>query len=390
MIQKTSDVEPDNFIRFSRPQQPADNMRTLWFEPERDALVVIDQTVLPHRLQLHTIDSLAATCHAIVSMQVRGAPLIGIVAAFGVYFSLRNDSDSLDQACAQLLATRPTAVNLQWALQRVRGTLGDTAPAMQVPAALALAQQLLSEDAAACGQIGDHGLDILEQLYQRKCQQEGERAVLNILTHCNAGWLATGAWGTALAPIYKAHLAGMPVHVWVDETRPRNQGASLTAWELARSGVPHTLIADNAGGHLMQHGMVDICLVGSDRTTANGDVCNKIGTYLKALAAFDNQVPFYAALPVSTIDFSLEDGVRQIPIEQRDASELTHLLGRDVNGKMHRVQITPDDTVVSNYGFDVTPARLVTGLITERGIFPASVEGLSAIQAQLQDHAVVA
>jgi methylthioribose-1-phosphate isomerase len=207
--------------------------------------------------------------------------------------------------------------------------------------------------------------------------------VLNVLTHCNAGWLATGAWGTALAPIYKAHLAGLPVHVWVDETRPRNQGASLTAWELARSEVPHTLIVDNAGGHLMQKGLVDVCLVGSDRTTANGDVCNKIGTYLKALAAFDNNIPFYAALPVSTIDFKLDDGVRDIPIEERAASEITHVQGQDETGKLHTIRLTPEHTRVSNFGFDVTPARLVTGLITELGVFPATVLGLAAIRSKL-------
>lgn len=358
-------------------------MRTLWFEPERDALMVIDQTLLPHQLQVHPLQSLADTCDAIVAMRVRGAPLIGITAAFGVYFALRDGSADLDETCQSLLATRPTAVNLQWALQRVHQEL-SALPAVDRPAAaLALARKLAQEDADACSRIGDYGLDVLEPLYWRKRQRDGEQAVVNILTHCNAGWLATGAWGTALAPIYKAHLAGMPVHVWVDETRPRNQGASLTAWELGRSGVPHTLIVDNAGGHLMQHGMVDVCLVGSDRTTANGDVCNKIGTYLKALAAMDNGVPFYAALPVSTIDFSLDDGVRQIPIEQRDADELTHMLGKDSAGAMQRLQIVPDGTAVSNYGFDVTPARLVTALITEQGVHPATPEGLAAIRARL-------
>lgn len=358
-------------------------MRTLWFEPERDALVVIDQTRLPHQLELHILNSLTDTCEAIITMRVRGAPLIGITAAFGIYFSLRDGSASLEETCQSLLATRPTAINLHWALERVQRSLSELPVAERPANALALAQALLQEDAQACGRIGDYGMDVLERLYLRKREQVGEQAVLNILTHCNAGWLATGAWGTALAPIYKAHLAGMPVHVWVDETRPRNQGASLTAWELGRSGVPHTLIADNAGGHLMQHGMVDVCIVGSDRTTANGDVCNKIGTYLKALAAFDNSVPFYAALPVSTIDFSLDDGVQQIPIEQRDAMEMTHMLGKDSAGVLHRVQIAPDHTVVSNYGFDVTPARLVTALITEQGVHPATPAGLAAIRARL-------
>lgn len=360
-------------------------MRTLWFEPERDLLMVIDQTGLPHELQLCALNSLADVCDAIKSMRVRGAPLIGIVAAFGVYFALRDKTATLEQASSTLLETRPTAVNLQWALERMQAELrvgaGAVAAQSSQPArALALAQLLLQEDANACGKIGDFGFEVLADLYERKRAREGDECVLNILTHCNAGWLATGAWGTALAPIYKAYMVGIPVHVWVDETRPRNQGASLTSWELGRSGVSHTLITDNAGGHLMQNGMVDVCLVGSDRTTANGDVCNKIGTYLKALAAYDNGVPFYAALPVSTIDFSLSDDVRQIPIEQRAAEEVTHLQGKDTDGVIRTVQVAPDGVRVSNYGFDVTPARLVTGLITELGIFSASPQGLAKIK----------
>lgn len=358
----------------------AQHMRTLWYNDDAQQLHIIDQTRLPHHFSTMTVDSLAAACEAIVAMRVRGAPLIGITAAFGIHLALRDKPGSLYQARDELLRTRPTAVNLHWALARVCTTLKTLAPEHQAAQALILAKQLLAEDAAACSAIGDFGLDLLSQLLTAK-QQRGGESVINVLTHCNAGWLATGAWGTALAPIYKAHLAGLPVHVWVDETRPRNQGASLTAWELRQSGVPHTLVVDNAGGHLMQHGQVDVCLVGSDRTTAAGDVCNKIGTYLKALAAFDNQVPFYAALPVSTIDFEINDGVRDIPIEQRAAEEITHLTGLDDEGQLRRLALTPPDTAVSNFGFDVTPARLVSGLITEKGIFPATPEGLMDIKS---------
>lgn len=358
----------------------AQNMRTLWYDDDAQQLHIIDQTRLPHHFSTMTVDSLAEACDAIVAMRVRGAPLIGITAAFGIHLALRDKPGSLFQARDELLRTRPTAVNLHWALARVCTALESLAPEHQAAQALTLAKELLAEDAAACSAIGDFGLDLLSQLLTAK-QQRGGDPVINVLTHCNAGWLATGAWGTALAPVYKAHLAGLPVHVWVDETRPRNQGASLTAWELRQSGVPHTLVVDNAGGHLMQHGLVDVCLVGSDRTTATGDVCNKIGTYLKALAAFDNQVPFYAALPVSTIDFEINDGVRDIPIEQRAAEEITHLSGLDEDGQIRRVALTPPDTAVSNFGFDVTPARLVSGLITEKGIFPATPEGLIDIKA---------
>ena len=367
-------------------------MRTLWFDANEQRLNIIDQTLLPHELRTITLDSLDDVCRAIVEMKVRGAPLIGITAAFGVWLALRADPDNLAAACQRLLATRPTAVNLQWALNRVETCVSALPAAEREPAALTLAQQLLAEDSASCSAIGDHGLSILDRLLALKRQAQGDGAVLNILTHCNAGWLATGAWGTALAPIYKAHMAGMPVHVWVDETRPRNQGASLTVWELGRSGVPHTLIVDNAGGHLMQHGMVDICLVGSDRTTAQGDVCNKIGTYLKALAAFDNNIPFYAALPASTIDFACVDGIREIPIEERDGDEIrlvqgcTEQSGQNSEtaasaGSVVRVNIAPAGTPVSNFGFDVTPARLVTGIITEHGVVPASTEGLATIRA---------
>lgn len=363
--------------------KPTEQMRTLWFDDDAMTLNIIDQTLLPHTLQVITLNCVADACEAIVTMRVRGAPLIGITAAFGVYLSLRARPGSLESAYADLLATRPTAINLRWALDRMLAALLPLSGQRQIETALLLAKTLLAEDAAACGAIGDHGLDILQQIWARKKHCAQQQAVINVLTHCNAGWLATGAWGTALAPVYKAHLSGLPIHVWVDETRPRNQGASLTAWELARSDVPHTVIVDNAGGHLMQKGLVDVCLVGSDRTTANGDVCNKTGTYLKALAAFDNNIPFYAALPVSTIDFELHDGVRDIPIEERDTKEVTHIQGLNDDGQLCTVRLAPEGTRVSNFGFDVTPARLVTGLITELGVFPATPCGLQAIRSAL-------
>jgi methylthioribose-1-phosphate isomerase len=357
-------------------QAVAEKQRTLWFDYEDGSLKVIDQTLLPFQFKVLALNTLADAVDAIVTMKVRGAPLIGITAAFGVYLSLRSDMHSLNAACEQLVKTRPTAVNLRWALERMRCALEPVSEPQRPLHALLLAQHLLDEDVAACSAIGNYGLQLLQDIYKQKQARHGIDTVLNVLTHCNAGWLATGAWGTALAPVYKAQLAGLPVHVWVDETRPRNQGASLTAWELGRSQVPHTLVVDNAGGHLMQHGLVDVCLVGSDRTTSAGDVCNKIGTYLKALAAYDNQIPFFAALPVSTVDFASVDGVREIPIEERAAAEVTHLQGLDQAGVLRQVQVSAPGTAVSNFGFDVTPSRLVTGIITELGVFPATAAGL--------------
>lgn len=361
-------------------QTMAEKQRTLWFDYDDGSLKVIDQTLLPFEFKVLALNTLADAVDAIVTMKVRGAPLIGITAAFGVYLSLRSDMHSLNTACEQLVKTRPTAVNLRWALERIRSALEPVSVQHQPLHALLLAQHLLDEDVAACSAIGNYGLQLLQDIFQQKQARHGIDTVLNVLTHCNAGWLATGAWGTALAPVYKAQLAGLPVHVWVDETRPRNQGASLTAWELGRSQVPHTLVVDNAGGHLMQHGLVDVCLVGSDRTTSAGDVCNKIGTYLKALAAYDNQIPFYAALPVSTVDFASVDGVREIPIEERAAAEVTHIQGLDQAGVIRQVQVSAPGTAVSNFGFDVTPARLVSGIITELGVFPATAAGLSHLR----------
>jgi methylthioribose-1-phosphate isomerase len=352
-------------------------MRSIWLEPDGWAVGIIDQTRLPHALVTARLTNLAEAAHAIKAMRVRGAPLIGAAAAYGVCLTLREDvSDAaLDEACKVLAATRPTAINLRWALEDMRSTLRPVAPEKRLAAAYARAAAICDEDVAINAAIGTHGSELVRTAWAKK----EKRGRVEILTHCNAGWLATVDWGTALAPIFRAHDDGIPVHVWVDETRPRNQGASLTAWELGQHGVPHTVIVDNVGGHLMQHGMVDLCIVGTDRTTARGDVANKIGTYLKALAARDNDVPFYVALPSPTIDWSVMDGVREIPIEQRDGTEVSDMSGRLPSGEVVTVRITPEGSPVANYAFDVTPARLVTGLITERGVCGASTEGLLSL-----------
>ncbi len=348
--------------------------RTIWPEPDGVSVGIIDQTRLPHAFATLRLTTLAEAAHAIRAMQVRGAPLIGATAAHGLWLALRADpSDAgLHHARTTLLATRPTAVNLRWALDRALAHLLPLPPTGRAAGARAFAAALCDEDVAINRAIGEAGLPLLRELAARKPAGRP----LNILTHCNAGWLATVDWGTATAPIYLAHDAGLPVHVWVDETRPRNQGASLTAWELLNHGVPHTVIVDNAGGHLMQHGEVDVVIVGTDRTTADGDVCNKIGTYLKALAAHDNGVPFYVAVPSPSIDWTIRDGVREIPIEERAAGEITRLTGRQDDGQMATITITPEGSAAANPGFDVTPARLVTGLITERGVAPATAAGL--------------
>ena len=350
--------------------------RTIWLEADGCSVGVIDQTQLPHRFTTRTLRSCEAAAAAIQTMVVRGAPLIGVTGAYGLMLALQADpSDgALAAAFEQLNATRPTAINLRWALERVRERVQPLPPAQRAEAAQAEAAAIAEEDVAMCEAIGEHGLGLLRELAARR-----PGATLNVLTHCNAGWIATVDWGTALAPIYKAHRAGIPIHVWVDETRPRNQGASLTAWELGREGVPHTVIVDNAGGHLMQHGQVDAVIVGTDRTTRRGDVCNKIGTYLKALAARDNGVPFYVALPASTIDWTIEDGVAEIPIEARSAAEVTAIQGRGADGAVVSVQLTPDGSAGVNPAFDVTPARLVTALITERGVAEASEAGLRGL-----------
>jgi methylthioribose-1-phosphate isomerase len=320
--------------------------------------------------------SMADAARAISTMQVRGAPLIGATAAYGVCLALRGDASdaSLESALKTLLATRPTAVNLAWALAEMDRVVRSLAPSGRYDAACARAGAICDEDVEACRRIGEHGLELIRKIVPRR----GD-GVVKILTHCNAGWLAAVDWGTALAPIYAAEAAGIDLHVWVDETRPRNQGASLTAFELGQQGVSHAIIADNTGGHLMQHDEVDLCIVGSDRTTREGDVANKIGTYLKALAAHDNGVPFYVALPGSTIDWSLRDGVRDIPIEERAAGELATVSGRMADGSVVSIDIYPAGSPALNIAFDVTPARLVSGLITERGVCAASEAGLVAL-----------
>jgi methylthioribose-1-phosphate isomerase len=337
--------------------------RSIWHDPATDSVRIIDQRWLPHDFRLATLDTLDDFTTAIRDMWVRGAPLIGATAAYGMARQMRRDpSDaSLNSSWDALHATRPTAINLKWALDRCRAHLAPLPPETRAYAAMQLAHDICDEDVEINRQIGQHGLQIIRQIAARKQGQP-----VNILTHCNAGWIATVDWGTATSPMYQAHSADIPIHIWVDETRPRNQGA-LTAWELGSHGIPHTYITDNAGGHLMQHGQVDMVITGTDRTTAKGDVCNKIGTYLKALAAYDNNVPFYVALPSPTIDWTVNDGVREIPIEDRPRSEISHIQGRNSTG-IATVQVTPEGAPTGNPAFDVTPARLITGLITERGI----------------------
>ncbi len=351
--------------------------RTISLAEDNWRVVIIDQTLLPHKFETIALESLEDTAQAINDMQVRGAPLIGATAAYGVALAMRNDPSNamLSHAYQNLLDTRPTAVNLRWALDEMTSTLTNLPPEERQSAAYERAAALCNEDVEICSSIGDHGVKLIETLWEQK----GKSGVVNVLTHCNAGWLATVDWGTALAPIYKAHNKGIPIHVWVDETRPRNQGFNLTAWELGKHGVPHTIIVDNVGGHLMQHGQVDMCIVGTDRTTRTGDVCNKIGTYLKALAAKDSHIPFYVALPSPTIDWTTRDGLSEIPIEQRSGSEVTHISGRADDGSVQTICISPEGSVAANYGFDVTPARLITGLITERGVTDATEEGLTKL-----------
>lgn len=380
------------------------NFRTIWPHPNAKCAEIIDQTLLPHRFEVKRIDSLKTMVVAIKTMQVRGAPLIGAAAAYGIALATLEDAgdENLAKAAADLLASRPTAVNLRWALERILAHLQPLAASARATAAWAEAAAICDEDVVMNKAIGQHGLKLIQSLVAKKNQAAikaarrmqdetdgtqqrdstqlyGEAAstaqqshassqTLNILTHCNAGWLATVDWGTALAPVYAAHDVGLPVHVWVDETRPRNQGASLTAWELGQHGVPHTVVTDNAGGHLMQHGKVDLVMMGADRVTSTGDVCNKIGSYLKALAALDNEVPFYVAVPSPTIDWTITDGLREIPIEERSADEMAFFTGRLPDGNLATVNILPTGSAAANPAFDVTPARLVTGIITERGV----------------------
>lgn len=350
--------------------------QSIWYDYDTCDVKIIDQRWLPHEFRIATISTLNEFATAIADMWVRGAPLIGATAAYGVAEQMQRDAsdESLTQAWDVLYATRPTAINLKWALDRCYAAMTVLPQTERAEAALELAHQISREDIETNRNLGLNGLALIREIAANKPAGEQVR----ILTHCNAGWLATVDYGTATSPMYQAADAGVPLHIWVDETRPRNQGA-LTSWELGGYGIPHQYITDNAGGHLMQHGLVDMVIVGTDRTTASGDVCNKIGTYLKALAAYDNNVPFYVALPSSTIDWTVNDGVQEIPIEERDASEVTHIHGMNLEGEIDQLRVTPDKTKAGNPAFDVTPARLVTGLITERGVCEASTEALAAL-----------
>ncbi|MEM6665293.1 MAG: S-methyl-5-thioribose-1-phosphate isomerase, partial [Pseudomonadota bacterium] len=350
--------------------------RTIWLGADGRTVEVIDQTKLPFVFEVLPLTSMEDAARAIETMVVRGAPLIGATAAYGMALAMAEDSsdDGLEAAYERLMKTRPTAVNLRWALDEMMATLRNRPRAERQEAAYGRAAEICDDDVEICAEIGRHGLALIESIAATKALGE----TVNVLTHCNAGWLATVDWGTATAPVYMAHDKGIKVHVWVDETRPRNQGAALTAYELGHHGVPHTVIPDNTGGHIMQHGQVDMVIVGTDRTTGTGDVCNKIGTYLKALAADDNGVPFYVALPSPTIDFTLSDGVAEIPIEQRSGDEVAKMTGTTANGRVETVHIVAEGSPVANYAFDVTPARLVTGLITEAGVIDASKDAIAA------------
>ena len=358
--------------------------RPIWAGDDGETVGIIDQTRLPFRFETKRLAQMEEAAEAIKVMRVRGAPLIGVTAAYGMALALRHDpSDAaLGAAYETLHATRPTAINLRWALDRMRGVLLPLPEAERFARAWALAAEMADEDVEINRRIGEHGFGLLREIADRKGR-------VNVLTHCNAGWLATVDWGTATSPIYQAHDAGIDVHVWVDETRPRNQGGFLTAWELNGHGVPHSVIVDNAGGHLMQHGEVDLCFVGTDRTTATGDVCNKIGTYLKALAAADNGVPFYVCLPSPTIDWRVRDGVAEIPIENRAPEEVTEIDGALADGEVARVRIASPGSPAANPAFDVTPARLVTGLVTEQGIVEASETGLATIRPKTASNAIM-
>jgi methylthioribose-1-phosphate isomerase len=357
------------------------DLQSLWLREDGQALCIIDQRALPFQLRVEELPGVEAVCTAIREMHLRGAPLIGVAAAYGMYLAALEAArgagpEHLHEAARRLVATRPTAVNLAWAVRRQLAELAEARnPGERVRLTLRAALAIEEEDVERCRRIGEHGRPLLERILARKA---GPAPRVNLLTHCNAGWLACVRHGTATAPIYAAHRAGIPLHVWVDETRPRNQGARLTAWELERAGVPHTVIVDNAGGHLMQHGLVDLVIVGADRVSRRGDVANKIGTYLKALAARDNGIPFYAALPTSTIDWAIRDGLQEIPIEERDAREVRYVEGL-AGGQPAEVLVTSPSSPAANFAFDVTPAHLVTALITEEGVLPATEEALRAL-----------
>ncbi len=345
---------------------------TIWYEQGIDKVKIIDQRLIPFELKVVELNTVEEVCFAIKEMQVRGAPLIGVTAAYGIYIAAKENSDLnyLKNASDKINATRPTAVNLSWALNKIMTNIVDINKDELPNKILELANQIRQEDINSCKSIGEHGYQLIKQVYEKNNKP------VNILTHCNAGWLAAVDWGTALAPIFVAHKSNIPVHIWVDETRPRNQGFSLTSWELLNENIPNSLIVDNVGGHLMQHKKIDICITGTDRTASNGDVCNKIGTYLKALAAYDNNIPFYVSAPISSIDFNIANGIRDIPIEERDSDEVSHINGLDENNEIKKIKIVPEGSRCANYAFDVTPAKYITKLITEKGIINPNKESI--------------
>ena len=351
------------------------NLTSIWVDENDQQIKIIDQRLLPHKLSIVTLNSVKEVEFAIREMQVRGAPLIGVTAAFGVYLAALEDPsiEFINKAGDFLIQSRPTAVNLSWAVKKIKLEISNIDQQNRAEHIFNIAKQIREEDINACSKIGDYGLELIKSVYDKK------NSTVNILTHCNAGWLAAVDWGTALAPIFKAKKNNIPIHVWVDETRPRNQGFNLTAWELINENIDCSLIVDNVGGHLMQHNQVDMCIVGTDRTTLSGDVCNKIGTYLKALAAYDNNIPFYVSAPISSIDFNIRDGVSEIPIEKRDPAEVSSIWGIDKNKNMQTVSIVPKKSKSVNYAFDVTPSKYISKLITEKGIVDAneiSIKGL--------------
>tara|TARA_Y100000590_G_scaffold342029_1_gene390423 strand:- start:9300 stop:10376 length:1077 start_codon:yes stop_codon:yes gene_type:complete len=352
-----------------------ENLTTIWYDINKDQVKIIDQRLLPHKLEIVTLENLTDSAFAIKEMQVRGAPLIGVTAAYGLYLASKEKTEInfLINSGKILKKTRPTAVNLAWAVDKILKEIQDVDENNRSNHILKMAHSIRQNDIDACSNIGNNGLKLLKEIYNKK------KSTINILTHCNAGWLATVDWGTALSPIFKAHQDNIPIHVWVDETRPRNQGFNLTAWELINEGVPNSLIVDNVGGHLMQHGMIDVCITGTDRTTINGDVCNKIGTYLKALAAYDNHIPFYVAAPISSIDFSIEDGIKDIPIEERDAKEVSFINGINTKGEIQELSIVPSNAYCKNYAFDVTPSKYITKIITEKMIVEPNKQSISKL-----------
>ena len=352
------------------------HLTTIWYEKKTDKVKIIDQRLIPFELKIIELNTLDEVCFAIKEMQVRGAPLIGVTAAYGMYIASKENTnlDYLQEASKRINATRPTAVNLSWALSEVMTKIADLREDQTSAKILEIANQIRQDDIDNCKKIGEYGCELIKKIYALKNKP------VNILTHCNAGWLATVDWGTALAPVFVANKNNIPVHVWVDETRPRNQGFSLTAWELINENIPNSLIVDNVGGHLMQHNKIDMCITGTDRTASNGDVCNKIGTYLKALAAYDNNIPFYVSAPISSIDFNIENGVRDIPIEERDSEEVSHISGLDENNKLKKIKIVPEGSSCTNFAFDVTPAKYITKLITEKGIVDANYQSISSLK----------